>query len=155
MHSWNTFGARTNYEQTWTHKTHHGPNLREATTFPLIVFFVSNHGASTQMSFRPKTLNLGVPIFPKLGLLQLWRPIIFCANPQLKWCPKKSCNLHQELFNSMLHATYKKLNQGNFRLLMVGSQIGNLTLSPSFGHNLCFKYPNGSCEHILVARVFH
>jgi hypothetical protein len=32
---------------------------------------------------------------------------------------------------------------------MVGSQIGNLTLCPSFGHNLHFKYPNGSCETIL------
>ncbi len=32
---------------------------------------------------------------------------------------------------------------------MVGFQIDNLTLIPSFGHNLCFKYPNGSCEPIL------
>ncbi len=29
------------------------------------------------------------------------------------------------------------------------SQIVNLTISLSFGHNLCFKCPNGSCEHIL------
>jgi hypothetical protein len=29
---------------------------------------------------------------------------------------------------------------------MVGSQIDTLTPNPSFGHNLCFKYPNGSCE---------
>jgi hypothetical protein len=29
---------------------------------------------------------------------------------------------------------------------VVGSQIGNLTPNLSFGHNLCFKYPNGSCE---------
>ncbi len=33
--------------------------------------------------------------------------------------------------------------------LMVGSQIANLTRSRSFGHNLCFRYPNGSCEPIL------
>ncbi len=32
---------------------------------------------------------------------------------------------------------------------MVGSQIVNLTLGPFFGHNLCFKCPNGSCEPIL------
>jgi len=32
---------------------------------------------------------------------------------------------------------------------MIGSQIGNLTPSPSFGHNLCFKHPNGLCEPIL------
>jgi len=40
---------------------------------------------------------------------------------------------------------------------MVRSQIGNLTPSLYFGHNLCFKYPNGSCEPILdfyVSRIF-
>jgi len=32
---------------------------------------------------------------------------------------------------------------------MVGSQIGTLIPDLSFGHKLCFKYPNGSCEIIL------
>ncbi len=32
---------------------------------------------------------------------------------------------------------------------MVESQIGNLTLDLSFGHNLCFRCPNGSCKPIL------
>jgi hypothetical protein len=27
--------------------------------------------------------------------------------------------------------------------------MGNLTFDPSFGHNLCFKNPNGSCKFIL------
>jgi len=35
MGNWNTFGAWTSHEQTQTHKTHHSPNLGEATTFPL------------------------------------------------------------------------------------------------------------------------
>jgi hypothetical protein len=34
--------------------------------------------------------------------------------------------------------------------LKVGLQQGDFQLlGPSFGHNLCFKYPNGSCEPIL------
>jgi len=40
---------------------------------------------------------------------------------------------------------------------MVESQIVNLTFNLSFGHNLCFKYPNGSCKPILeiyVQRAF-
>jgi hypothetical protein len=41
------FGARTNHEHTWTHKTHHGPDLGEA----LIVISTFGHGACTQMSF--------------------------------------------------------------------------------------------------------
>ncbi len=28
-------------------------------------------------------------------------------------------------------------------------QVDNLAIGPSFGHNLCFKCPNGSCEPIL------
>jgi hypothetical protein len=41
---------------------------------------------------------------------------------------------------------------------VVGSQIGTLTLDPSFGHNLCFKYSNGTCEpisDIYVSRSFN
>jgi hypothetical protein len=44
MRSWNIFRARINHEQTWTHKTHHNPDLGKATTFPLIApkcYFVS------------------------------------------------------------------------------------------------------------------
>jgi hypothetical protein len=44
----------------------------------------------------------------------------------------------------MWHATYMQVNQGNSQLLVVGSQIGNLTFGPSFGHNLCCKYSNES-----------
>jgi hypothetical protein len=35
------------------------------------------------------------------------------------------------------------------RLLVVGSQIGNLTLNLSFNLNLCFNYSNGTCKPIL------
>jgi hypothetical protein len=61
MHSWNIFGARTNHGQTWIHKTHHDPNLGEATTFPLIVFSMPGHGASTQMSFCLKNPKIRTP----------------------------------------------------------------------------------------------
>ncbi len=49
----------------------------------------------------------------------------------------------------MWHATCTQVNQGTFQLLMVESQIGSLISNPSFGHNLCFKYPNDSCKPIL------
>ncbi len=76
VHSWSTFGAWTNHMHIWTHKTHHGPNLGKATTFPLIVFFVISHRGCIQMSFCPRTPNLGVPKFPKLELLTFWRAIL-------------------------------------------------------------------------------
>ncbi len=100
---------------------------------------------------------MGVPKFPKLGLPQTWRPITLCADLWLKWGLKKSYSPCQELFNDISHTTCTQGNQGDSWLLMVRSQIGNLTPSPSFGHSLCFKYLNGSCETILdiyVSRVF-
>ncbi len=36
---------------TWTHKTHHGADLGEATTFPLIVYSMPLHGGHIQMTF--------------------------------------------------------------------------------------------------------
>jgi hypothetical protein len=41
---------------TRTHKTHHGPDLGEANTFPLIVYSAPLHGGHIQMAFCPMTL---------------------------------------------------------------------------------------------------
>jgi hypothetical protein len=49
----------------------------------------------------------------------------------------------------MWHITCMQVNQSDSKLLVVESQIGSLTPGPSFGHNLCFKYSNGTCEPIL------
>ncbi len=62
MHSWNIFSAWMNHEHTRTHKTHHCMDLGEATTFPLIIFFVIRHGGYIQMPFGPRT-----PKIPEIG----------------------------------------------------------------------------------------
>jgi hypothetical protein len=57
----------------------------------------------------------------------------------------------------MLHAACTYIFHGESWLLMDKSQIGTLILDFVFGHNLCFKYSNGSCEPILdiyVSRAF-
>jgi hypothetical protein len=57
----------------------------------------------------------------------------------------------------MWHTTCMQVNRGDSWLLVVGSQIANLTTGPFFGHNIYFKYPNGSCKPILdinVSRAF-
>jgi hypothetical protein len=43
MHNLSTFGAKTSHGQTQIHKIHQGSELGEATTFPLIVYFVPLH----------------------------------------------------------------------------------------------------------------
>jgi hypothetical protein len=49
----------------------------------------------------------------------------------------------------MSHATCTQVNWVDSRFLVVGSQIANLIPNLFFGHNLCFRYPNGSCKPIL------
>jgi len=92
-----------------------------------------------------------------LLILQLWRPITACEDFQLRWGLKQSCSPRHDFSNGMSHATWKKVNQGDSWILVVGSQIGSLTPDLSFSHNLCFKYPNGSCERnldICIQRSF-
>jgi hypothetical protein len=88
---------------------------------------------------------MGVPKLPKLRLLRLWAPITLRVNLWLRWGLKKSCSPRWELSNNMSHATFTQRNRVDSWLLGVGNQIANLTPD----HNLCFKYPNGSCEPIL------
>jgi hypothetical protein len=92
---------------------------------------------------------VGVSKFPKLGLLWFWGPITFCSDLRLKWGPKKSYSPCRELFKGMSHVPFTQRIWGDSRLLMVGSQTTNLTPGLFFGHNLCFKSPNGSREPIL------
>jgi hypothetical protein len=75
----------------------------------------------------------------------------------LRWGLKKIYSPHWDLSNSMWRTTCTKGNWSDSWLLVVESQMGNLTPDPSFGHNLCFKKPNGSWEPILdiyVPRAF-
>jgi hypothetical protein len=92
---------------------------------------------------------MGVPKSPRLGVLQLCETITSCADLRLGWDLNRSCSLFQELSNDMSHATCTQRNRVDSRLSVVGSQTANLTPGFSFGHNLCCRCPNGSCEPIL------
>jgi hypothetical protein len=91
----------------------------------------------------------GVPKLSRFGLPRLWEVITPSSDLQLGWGLKKTCSSPQELFNGVSHLTCTHQNRVDFQLLVVGSQIGSLTSSPSFNHNLCYKCPNGSCEAIF------
>ncbi len=143
------FWCTKNHEHTRTHKIHHRPDLGETTTNLFIIFFLVSHTGSTQMSFCPKNPTLCVLKLLKLRLLNLWRHVISYANLHFKLGLKQSCSLCHELSNDMWHVTCMHIIQGDSWLLAVGNQIGTLIPSLSFGHNLCYKYSNGSCEPIL------
>jgi len=49
------FGVGTSHGQPRTHLTHHGPDSREATTFPHIVFSALLRRSHIRMALFPKT----------------------------------------------------------------------------------------------------
>jgi hypothetical protein len=149
MHSWNTFGARTSHGQPWIHKTHHGPDLGEATTFPPYSILCTSPQGSHPNGFLSQDSQVGIPKLPNVGLLWLWGCITSRVDLSLQWGLKQSCSLGRKLSNGMLHAAYTWGNRVDSGLLVVGSQTSNLIPDLSFDHNLYFKCPNGWCKPIL------
>ncbi len=91
----------------------------------------------------------GVPKLSRVRLAGLWELISLGSNLRLELGLNQSYSSPRELSNALLHSFYKRREEVDSRLLVVGSQIVNLTLGPSFAHNLSCICPNGSCEAIL------
>jgi hypothetical protein len=83
MHSWSAFGVWMNHKQTWTHKTHHNPNLGEAPTFPHIIFFVPGHMATHKCHFVLR-LSSGNPEILKIGTFVTLTTHNFVCRPLIK-----------------------------------------------------------------------
>ena len=138
--------------------THHDPDSGEATTFPHIVFilYVTLPHLHPNGSFSQDSQS-GVPKLSRFRLPGLWSPITLREDLKSKCGLKQSCSSRRELSNGMWHVVCSQVNRVDSRLLVVGSQTANLTPGLSFGHNLCFRCPNGSCEpisDIYVLRAF-
>jgi hypothetical protein len=115
---------------------------------PYSILYASPRGPHPN-GFLSRDSQVGVPKLQQLGLSQLWGRITSCADLRLQCGLKQSCSPRWDFSNSMLHVACTQGNRVDSRLLVVGSQIVNLTPSLSFAHNLCFKCPNEQCEPIL------
>jgi hypothetical protein len=137
---------------TWTHKTHHGPDSGEATTFPHIVYSAALCRGYIQMTFFSRTPKLESRYCPEtvpVGVAGLWELI----TPDLRvWSQRglnQSCSSLRDLFNAVLHSRIRCREDVDSRLLVLGSQTANLTPGPFFAHNLGCRCPNDQCEAIL------
>jgi hypothetical protein len=89
----------------------------------------------------PETVPGGVP-----GLWELITPD--CG----VWSRRglnQTCSPRRDLSNDVSHSRFGGREEVDSRLLVVGSQTANLTLGPSFAHNLGYRCPNGQCEAIF------
>jgi len=96
----------------------------------------------------PKLSRVGVSKLSRVGVLRLWT--LIAPHPKLESGRglNQSCSPRQEFFNVMLHSLRRHQEEVDSRLLMVGSQTGNVTPGPFFAHNLGCRCLNGPCEAI-------
>jgi hypothetical protein len=137
---------------TLTHKTHHGPDSGEATTFPHIVFSATLHGGYIQMALfigTPKLESRNCLEIVPVGVPGLWALITLDCRVWLQQCLNQSCSPRWDLSNAMFHSQFEGREEVDSRLLVVGSQSANLTPGPFFAHNLGCKCPNDQCEAIF------
>jgi len=134
------------------YKTHHGPDSREATTFPHIVFSATLRRGYIQMALFPRTPKLEsrncletIPV----GVPGLWELITPDCRVWLWRGLNQSCSSRRDLSNAMSYSPFGGREEVDSRLLVVGSQIASLTPDSSFAHNLGDKCPNGQCEAIF------
>jgi hypothetical protein len=147
---WSTFGARTSHRRPWTHKTHHGLDSGEATTFPHIVYSAPLRRSEWHPNgFLSRDSQMGVPKSARLGVPPLCATMTSRVDLRSERGLNQSCSSRRELSNDVLHATCTQGNRVDSRLFAVGSQIASLTPNLSFGHNLCCICPNGSWKPIL------
>jgi hypothetical protein len=91
----------------------------------------------------------GVPKLSRFGFPGLWAFITSRPKFGSRRGLNQSCISRQELSNAMSHSCWRCREELDSWLLVVGSQIANLTRGLSFAHNLGCRCPNGSCEVIL------
>jgi hypothetical protein len=137
---------------TLEHKTHHGPDSGEATTFPHIVYSAARDGGYIQMAQIPGTPKLesrNRPEIVPVGVPGLWELITLNSRIRSQQGMNQTCSPCRDLFNAVSHSQIGCQKEVDFRLLVVGSQIASLTPGSSFAHNLGYKCPNDQCEAIF------
>ncbi len=107
MHSWNPFGAWTNHEQTWIHKTHHNPNLGKPPPSPLQYILCLATGPAPKCRFVPGLPSESLEIL-KVGTLATLEAHNFVCRPliEMKFKSKlqPSSRAFQMYVASHLHA---------------------------------------------------
>jgi hypothetical protein len=134
---------------TRTHMTHHGPDLGEATTFPLYSILCSSARRLHPNGSFSRDSKGGVPKLSRFGLPGLWAFIT--SRPKLRSgrALNQTCSSRRDLSNAMSHSCCKLREEVDSRLFVVGSQTVSLIPGPSFAHNLGCRCPNGQCEASL------
>jgi len=114
---------------TLDHKTHHGPDSGEATTFPHIVFSTMLRWGYIQMVLYPGTPKLksrNCPEIVPVGVPGLWELITPDCRVWSRRGLNQSCSPRRDLSNDISHFQFGGREEVDSRLLVVGSQTVKL-----------------------------
>jgi hypothetical protein len=104
----------------------------------------------------PKTPGLESRNCPS-GVPGLWELITLDCKVWSQRGLNQTCSPRRDLSNDVSHFQFGGREEVDSRLLVVGSQIVNLTPGPSFAHNLSYRCSNDQCEaifYIYASRPF-
>jgi hypothetical protein len=109
---------------TLDHKTHHGLDSGEATTFPHIVFSTTLRWGYIQMALFPGTSKLESRNCPETVLVRvpgLWEFITPDCEVWSQRGLNQTCSPHRDLSNDVSHSWFGGQEEVDFWLLVVGS----------------------------------
>jgi len=154
-HSGTPLGVGTS-PGTLDHKTHHGPDSGEATTFPHIVFFAPLRRDYIQMALfpgTPKSESRNCPEIVKVRVPRLWELITPDCEVWSQRGLNQTCSPRRDLSNDVSHFQFGGREEVDSWLLVVGSQTASLTPGPSFAHNLGDRCPNGQARPFSISTL--
>ncbi len=131
------------------HKTHHGPN--SGVSHHLIPYSIL---CDSPRHPRP---NVTFSRDSQVGVPGLWEFITPDCKIWSWWGLNQTCSPRWDLSNYVSHSQFGGREEVDSRLLVVESQIANLTPDPSFAHNLGCRCPNDQCKaifYIYASRPF-
>jgi hypothetical protein len=115
-------------------------------------FTTTLRGGYIQMALFPATPKLESGNCPEIvpdGVPELWQLITPDCQVWLQRGLNQTCSPRRDLSKDVSHSPFGGREEVDSRLLVVGSQIANLTPGLSFAHNLGYKCPNDQCEAIF------
>jgi len=130
------FRVETSHDRPWTHLTQPRPGLGGSHHLPPYSLLCVTPGEPHPNGTFSRDSQGGVPKESRVQLPGLWTFISPGSDLRLEWGFNQSCNFLRELSNAPSHSFCSCREEVDSRLLVVGSQIANLTPDLSFAHNL-------------------
>jgi len=143
----------TSHGWPWTHLTHHGLDSGESHHLPPYNILCITPREPHLNDIFSRDSQGGVLKLSLVGLPRLWTHVSPSSNLQLQWGLNQSFNSPRELSSALSHFYWRRWEEVDSRLLVAGSKTTNLTLGPSFAHNLAVDVQMAHARPFLTSTL--